>query len=74
MKLLRVKVKPNARERRLERLNDGTWLAQVKAQPVKGRANEELITLIAHHFNLRRSQISIKSGMSGRIKIIQLEI
>ncbi|MEE9167471.1 MAG: DUF167 domain-containing protein [Candidatus Neomarinimicrobiota bacterium] len=74
MKTLKVKVKPNARENRLEELSEGTWYAKVKARPIKGKANKELVALIARHFNLRKSQVSIKSGASGRVKMVQLEI
>ena len=65
---LQVKVKPNARESRLECGADGIWLANIKAQPVDGKANAPLIALIAEHFTLRKNQISIKSGAGTRIK------
>jgi uncharacterized protein len=73
MKILRVKVKPNARASGLELQSDGTWLARVKAPPVDGKANEALIVLIADHFSVRKAQVSIKSGASGRMKLVQIE-
>lgn len=73
MRTLQVRVKPNAREGNLREQEDGTWLAQVKAAPVEGRANEELVTLVARHFALRRSQVSIRSGASGRMKLVQID-
>ena len=72
MRTIRVKVKPNARVSRFEELVDGTWLAQVKARPVDGKANAELIALIARHFGLRKADVSIKSGASGRTKLVKL--
>jgi len=42
--------------------------------PVDGKANEELKALVAKHFACPKSDISIKSGGSGRVKLIQLEI
>lgn len=51
---------------------DGTWLAQVEAPPVDGKANEALIALIAAHFDLRRSQVEIKTGEGSRLKRVQL--
>lgn len=72
MKTLRVKVKPNARVSELEEQSDGTWLARVKAPPVDGKANEELVALIAKHFGVRRNQVSIKSGAGGRLKLVQI--
>lgn len=73
MTTLRVRVKPNAHASTLEEQDDGTWVAQVKAVPVDGKANEELVRLVARHFNLRRSQVTIRSGASGRMKLIQLD-
>jgi uncharacterized protein (TIGR00251 family) len=69
---LRIQVKPNARESALERKPDGGWLARLKAPPVDGKANAELIALVAAHFGLRRAQVAIKSGAGARIKTIVL--
>lgn len=73
MKTIQVKVKPNARMCGLEELSDGTWLARIKAPPIDGKANEELVMLIARHFELRKGQVSIKSGASGRMKLVQIK-
>lgn len=73
MKTIQVKVKPNARASQLEQLADGTWLAQLKAPPVDGKANAELVRLVARHFGLRKAQVTIRSGASGRMKLVQLE-
>ena len=72
MKTLRVKVKPNARSSGLEELSDGTWLARVASPPVDGKANAELVRLIAEHFGVRKAQVSVKSGASGRSKLVQI--
>jgi uncharacterized protein len=73
VRTLQVKVKPNARASMLEEQPDGTWLAQLKAQPIDGKANEELIRVIAAHFGLRKAQVTIRSGASGRMKLVQIE-
>ena len=73
MKTIRIKVKPNARTGGLEALSDGTWLARIKSPPIDGKANEELVTLVARHFGLRKAQVSIKSGASGRMKQVQVK-
>jgi uncharacterized protein YggU (UPF0235/DUF167 family) len=73
MKTIRVKVKPGSRQEDLRECDDGSWLARVKAQPVDGKANAALITLIAAHFGLRKAQVSIKSGAGGRMKWVTLE-
>ena len=72
MKTLRVVVKPRSRASELDEQPDGTWLARIKSPPIDGKANQELVALIARHFALRRSQVSIKSGASARIKLVQI--
>ena len=73
MKLLQIKVKPNARASGLEELGDGTWLARIQAPPVDGKANEELVALVARHFGLPKARVALKRGASGRRKWVQVE-
>jgi uncharacterized protein len=72
-RVIQVRVKPNARASLLEEKEDGTWLAQIKSPPVDGKANEELIALIAKHFECRKADVSIKAGGSGRLKLVQIK-
>ena len=70
--IIQIKVKPNSRASRLEQNQDGTWLAQLKSPPTDGKANEELVALVAKHFNRPKSDVSIKSGASSRNKLIEI--
>jgi len=71
--LLQVKVKPNARASVLTQVEDGSWLAQLRSPPVDGKANEELIGLVAGHFGVARSAVLIRRGASGRTKFLSVE-
>jgi uncharacterized protein (TIGR00251 family) len=73
MATLQIKVRPNARASSLEQAADGSWLAQLKSPPVDGKANEELIALVARQFGCRRAAVSIRSGASGRMKLVKIE-
>lgn len=72
-RVIQVKVKPNSRVSALEEMEDGTWLAQIKSPPVDGKANEELIVLVAQRFGCRKSEVSIKSGASSRTKLVRID-
>jgi hypothetical protein len=72
MRIIRVKVKPNARATRLERLADGTYAASLEAPPVDGRANAELVTLLAREFDCPKSAIRIKAGAGARLKLVRI--
>ena len=71
--LLQVKVKPRSRISELVRQPDGTWLARLKAPPVDGRANQELVALVAAHHKCPKSAVTIKSGASGRLKLVTVD-
>jgi uncharacterized protein (TIGR00251 family) len=71
--VIQVKVKPSSRVSLLAQADSGVWLAQLKSRPVDGKANEELLSLVAQHFGCRKSAVSIKSGASGRTKWVRIE-
>jgi uncharacterized protein len=73
MKTLQIRVKPGAKASRLEPQDDGTWLARIQSPPVDGKANRELVELVARQFAVRRSRVSIKSGASARVKLVRIE-
>ena len=71
---IQIKVKPNVRQSHIEQLPDGSFFAQLKSPPVDGKANQELIALVARHFGCSKSAVSIKSGASGRFKLVGIEL
>ena len=72
MTILLVKAKPNARASALTRQEDGTWLAQVKSPPVDGKANAELIALVAKEFGCAKSAVTIKTGAGSKLKRVEI--
>jgi uncharacterized protein (TIGR00251 family) len=70
--VLQVKVKPRARVSELSQVADGTWVAKLKAPPVDGKANEELVALVAEKFRCRKAAVTIKAGASGRTKLVKV--
>lgn len=68
-----VKVKPRARENRVEKIDDTHFNVFVTESPEKGRANKLLIKLLSDYFNLPTSQISIISGFHSKEKSIELK-
>lgn len=71
--ILHITVKPRARVSELVQAADGTWLARLKAPPVDGKANAELVGLVAERFQCRKADVSIKAGASGRTKLVRIE-
>lgn len=71
-RVLKVKVKPNARASSLVQVEEGSWVATLKSPPVDGKANAELIGLVADHFRCPKAAVSIKSGAAGRVKLVSI--
>jgi uncharacterized protein YggU (UPF0235/DUF167 family) len=71
--IFQVKVKPRAKVSELTQAADGSWTAKLKSPPVDGAANEELIALVAARFNCRKADVTIKTGASGRIKLVSVD-
>jgi uncharacterized protein len=73
LRFIEVKVRPGARESALRQDPSGAWFAELRSPPADGRANAELIGLVARHFGCRKSAVSIKRGTTGRLKLIRIE-
>ncbi|MDH5540289.1 MAG: DUF167 domain-containing protein [Rhizobacter sp.] len=71
--VIRVKVKPQARASTLEQAADGSWTARLMSPPVDGKANAELITLVAHRFGCAKSAVAIQSGAGSRLKRVRID-
>ena len=71
---IQIKVKPNSRVSTLEQGSDGVWLARLKSPPVDGKANAELVGLIADRFSCRKADVTIRSGAGGRMKLVRIDL
>lgn len=68
-----IKVKPNSKKQIIEEALDGSLTIHFKSPPVDGKANKELIELLAKRFDVSKSQIRIKSGLSSRNKLVEID-
>ena len=70
--LKRAKVKPNSSQQRPIDEADGSLTVYLRAAPVDGKANQELIQVVAKFFCVSKSAVSVKSGLSARIKLLEI--
>ncbi|UZQ55301.1 DUF167 domain-containing protein [Trichothermofontia sichuanensis B231] len=68
-----VKVKPNAKRQQVVEQSDGSLLVYLKSPPVDGKANQELIRVLADYFQVTKSQVSIQQGMTSRTKWVEID-
>ena len=69
---LEVRVQPRAGRAGVEELGPGRFKVRVTAAPEKGRANRQVLNLLAAHLSLPPSRLIIRSGRSARSKVIEI--
>lgn len=62
MTVLTVQVKPNARQQTAICLDDGSWLLHLKAPPQDGKANQELVALLAKALGILKLRYTLSRG------------
>lgn len=71
--LISVKVKPGSKSKpRIEQLEDGSYMAYVHERAKDGEANAAVIKLIAKHFKVAKTSVTIKSGATSRVKRVEI--
>ena len=63
-----VHAKPNAKEERVERLNDEEFIVAVKEPPREGRANAAIALALAEYFGVSASRVRLVAGFTVRQK------
>lgn len=69
---IKIKVIPNSDKNEILNTTDGLLKIKVTAPPIKGKANEAVIKLLAKELGIKRKQIAIVSGQKSKIKTIQI--
>ncbi len=70
--LLRVYVTPNAKEARVAKVSEDYYEVRVDERALDGRANKRLLEILAQHFKIQKSRITIVRGTKSRNKVIQV--
>lgn len=73
-KIIEVQVKPNSKQQKIQEISDELYEIWVKSRPERGKANKELIKLIADHFKVQQNQIKIVQGLKSRNKTIKINL
>jgi hypothetical protein len=67
-----VKVKPKAKENKIEKIDENHFKVSVKEPPVGGKANLAVVENLARYFKISKAKIRIVSGQTSRNKIIEI--
>ncbi len=76
---IQVKITPWAKKKQISIVQDLlTWqdiyMVKVHAKPVDGQANKALINDLAEYFDLPRRKITILSGYTSRLKVVEIDM
>jgi len=52
---------------------DGSYAVSLTATPIEGKANNQLIKVLADYFKVAKSRITIKSGQKSRDKLVIIQ-
>lgn len=69
---IKVTVKPNAKKESID-FKDGIYEIKVAKPPTEGKANENVIKLIADYFQVPKSYVRIIRGETSRIKFLEIK-
>jgi len=69
---MNVTVKAGKNESKVIKKDFGEYEVWVKARPVKGAANKELLDTLANYFNVKPYNLRLVSGLTSPHKIIEL--
>lgn len=71
--ILKVRVNPRSSTNRITGWRGDMLLIKLTAPPVEGAANKACIEFIADQLNIKKSQITLISGVSSREKTFEIE-
>ena len=70
--VLNVRAQPRSSKAGLDGLLGDALKVRIRAAPVDGKANKELVETLADAFNLPKSRVSFKGGETSKTKRILL--
>jgi hypothetical protein len=68
-----VRVKPNAKQDKIEKVNESYFLIWVKEKPQEGKANKAVIKVLAEYFDVPQSAVVLLKGQSSKEKIFEVK-
>jgi len=71
--LIKVKVFPAAKEADVVEKDENSYEVYVRAKPVRGQANREIVEALAAHFKIPMEKIHLVRGFKQRNKIFVIK-
>lgn len=69
-----IKAKPFSREAKIEKVSETEFIVAIDAPAKEGKANARLIELLAEYFTIPKAQVTIVTGHTSRVKIVNIAL
>jgi uncharacterized protein len=70
---LSVQVTPQSRKQTIKKISQQDYRIAVHAAPVEGKANDEVVELLARYFSVPKSSVKVLRGQSSRKKLVAID-
>ncbi|MCK5080963.1 MAG: DUF167 domain-containing protein [Candidatus Moranbacteria bacterium] len=67
-----LKVITRSSQQKTEKISEGEYKVWVNSVPEKGKANQEVIEVLANYFEVSKSEVKIVGGKSHSRKIVDI--
>ncbi len=68
-----VSVKPNARQEKIEKIDDTHYKVSVMKPPTEGKANKAVTDILSEFLGISKINITLVGGMTSREKVFDIE-
>lgn len=68
-----VRVKPNARQEKVEETGNGILSVWVREKPREGKATQAVIQLLSKYLDVPKSDIALIRGQTAREKVFEVK-
>ena len=72
MQIIEVKVKTNASKNEVKLIDNKKFFVKTTATPEKGKANKQVILLLAKFYKISKNQLEIVRGLKSKNKVIKI--
>jgi uncharacterized protein (TIGR00251 family) len=69
---IKVKVHTNSKTKSIRKDMEGVFQVYTSQGPFEGKANEEIIKMLAGYFGVKQNQVFIESGKKSKEKIVEI--
>ena len=71
---IEVRVQPRSSKEEITKVDKSSYKIYTRKPAVEGKANKEIISLLADYFNTKKNKIRIVSGLKARNKIVEIDL